>query len=91
MVNRKLFYKILFISLWFSAFVAAQPKDKISELKENIDNVVKSVNCEMSVQVASATKYDLLYEYQSAKKMIPASISKVVTSAIALPVFRSGV
>lgn len=90
MVNRKLFYKILFISLWFSAFVAAQPKDKISELKENIDNVVKSVNCEMSVQVASATKYDLLYEYQSAKKMIPASISKVVTSAIALQYLGAG-
>ena len=84
MVNRKLFWSVLFLSLWFSAFVVAQPKDKISELKENIDNIVKSVNCDMSVQVASAIKYDLLYEHQSGKKMIPASISKVVTSAIAL-------
>ena len=90
MVNRKLFFKILFLSLWFSAVVVAQPKDKISELKENIDNIVKSVNCDMSVQVASATKYDLLYEYQSGKKMIPASISKVVTSAIALQYLGAG-
>jgi serine-type D-Ala-D-Ala carboxypeptidase/endopeptidase (penicillin-binding protein 4) len=89
-VNRKIFCSVLFFSLWFSAFAVAQPKDRIAELKENIDNVVKSVNCEVSVQVASATKYDLLYEYQSAKKMIPASISKVVTSAIALQYLGGG-
>ena len=88
--NRKIFYSILLVSLWFSAFVTAQTKDRISELKENIDNIVKSVNCDMSVQVASATKYDLLYEYQSGKKMIPASISKVVTSAIALQYLGAG-
>jgi serine-type D-Ala-D-Ala carboxypeptidase/endopeptidase (penicillin-binding protein 4) len=90
MVNRKIFYVVLFVSLWVSAFVSAQPKDRISELKETIDSVVKSVNCVVSVQVASATKYDLLYEYQSDKKMIPASISKVVTSAIALQYLGAG-
>jgi serine-type D-Ala-D-Ala carboxypeptidase/endopeptidase (penicillin-binding protein 4) len=90
MVNRKLFYPVLFLALWLSVLVSAQTKDRISELKENIDNVVKSTNCEVAVQVASATKYDLLYEYQSGKKMIPASISKVVTSAIALQYLGAG-
>lgn len=89
-INKKIFYSILFVTLWLSAFVSAQTKDKISELKENIDVIVKSVSCDVSVQVASATKYDLLYEYQSAKKMIPASISKVVTSAIALQYLGAG-
>lgn len=90
MVNRKLFNAVLLIVLWVSGIASAQPKDRIAELKENIDAIVKSVNCEVSVQVASATKYDLLYEYQSGKKMIPASISKVVTSAIALQYLGAG-
>lgn len=90
MVNRKLFYPLLFVFLWVTALAVSQPKDRISELKENIDNIVKSTNCDVSIQVASATKYDLLYEYQSGKKMIPASISKVVTSAIALQYLGAG-
>ncbi|MEI7484512.1 MAG: D-alanyl-D-alanine carboxypeptidase [Ignavibacteriota bacterium] len=90
MVNRKLFYPVLFFSLWLTVIATAQPKDRVSELKENIDNIVKSVNCDVSVQVASAIKYDLIYEYQSGKKMIPASISKVVTSAIALQYLGAG-
>ncbi len=59
-------------------------KDRIEELREKIDSVLLGVNCDVSVQVVSASKYDLIYEYKPGMQMIPASISKVITSAIAL-------
>lgn len=57
--------------------------DKVSELNESIDAIVNTVDCTISVQVVSADKYDLIYEHNSQSKMIPASITKLVTSAVA--------
>jgi serine-type D-Ala-D-Ala carboxypeptidase/endopeptidase (penicillin-binding protein 4) len=81
---------IVFLLLFIPSFVFAGGKDRIAELKESFDNIIKTLNCDISVQVVSGTKYDLLYEYQPAKKMIPASITKVITSAIALEYLGPG-
>jgi D-alanyl-D-alanine carboxypeptidase/D-alanyl-D-alanine-endopeptidase (penicillin-binding protein 4) len=57
---------------------------KLEALQSRIDSIVNSVNYSVSVQVVSADKYDVLYSYNPQKKMIPASISKVVTSIAAI-------
>ena len=88
--NRKIISVLTITILLIFNAAFSQNKDKISELKTSIDEIVKSMNCDVSVQIASATKYDLLYEYQPEKKMIPASISKVVTSAIDLQYIGTG-
>ncbi len=78
---------LLLAVLLFFTFVSTASAGKIGgikQLKDSIDAIVKTMNCDVSIQVASASKYDLLYEYQPAKRMIPASITKLVTSAIAL-------
>ncbi|HQY21514.1 MAG TPA: D-alanyl-D-alanine carboxypeptidase [Ignavibacteria bacterium] len=59
-------------------------KDNLSILKENIDLILSGVSGNVSVQVASADKYDLIYEYNPQLKMIPASITKMITAAAAL-------
>ncbi|MCB0728173.1 MAG: D-alanyl-D-alanine carboxypeptidase/D-alanyl-D-alanine-endopeptidase [Ignavibacteriae bacterium] len=57
--------------------------DKVSELDESIDGIVSSVDGTVSIQVVSADKYDLIYEHNSQLEMIPASITKLVTSSVA--------
>lgn len=57
--------------------------DKVTELSESIDAIVNSLDCTVSIQVVSADKYDLIYEHNSQTEMIPASITKLVTSAVA--------
>lgn len=60
-------------------------QDFVSEqLKESIDGVVATANCDVSIAVVSASRYDALYNYNPEIKMIPASITKLVTSATAL-------
>ncbi len=89
-ISKRAIFTALFLSFVFAVSVSAEKRDKISQLKDSIDAIVKTINCEVSIQVASANKYDLLYEYQPEKKMIPASISKLVTSAIALKFLGAG-
>lgn len=57
--------------------------DKKTELAESIDQIISDLGCKISIQVASADKYDLLYEYNPDQKMIPASITKLITAAVA--------
>lgn len=89
-INRRIVYTALLLSFVFITSVSADNRDKISQLKDSIDAIVKTTNCDVSIQVASATKYDLLYEYQPEKRLIPASITKLVTSAIALHYLGTG-
>ncbi|MFC2093185.1 D-alanyl-D-alanine carboxypeptidase/D-alanyl-D-alanine-endopeptidase [Bacteroidota bacterium] len=64
--------------------------DNISELRSKIDSIVKGLDCKVSVQIVSASEYDLLYEYNPKMQMIPASITKLVTSATALVELGTG-
>lgn len=77
--------RILRILLVFLVFVSAgyAQLDKNS-LKEQIDSTIGGLKCDVSVTVVSADKYDVLYSFNSDAKMIPASITKMVTSAAAL-------
>lgn len=83
-INKTFVLLALVLSFVFASSASARKIDKLSQLKDSIDAIVKTLNCDVSIQVASASKYDLLYEYKPAKRMIPASITKLVTSAIAL-------
>ncbi|HMS33907.1 MAG TPA: D-alanyl-D-alanine carboxypeptidase/D-alanyl-D-alanine-endopeptidase [Ignavibacteria bacterium] len=61
-------------------------RDKAEELAHSIDSILNYVNCKVSIQVTSADKYDLLYEHNPREKMIPASITKLVTASTAIDV-----
>jgi D-alanyl-D-alanine carboxypeptidase/D-alanyl-D-alanine-endopeptidase (penicillin-binding protein 4) len=65
-------------------------KKRTEELKERIDNILTSVDCDVSVKVVSTSQNDILYQYKPDIKMIPASITKVVTSTTAIYVLGSG-
>ncbi|MEO8664201.1 MAG: D-alanyl-D-alanine carboxypeptidase/D-alanyl-D-alanine-endopeptidase [Ignavibacteria bacterium] len=69
-----------------SVYNPVYARDNIEELGLRIDSIVNSVGCTVSVQVASADKYDLLYEHNPREKMIPASITKLITAASAIDV-----
>lgn len=75
--------KILLLSfLLFTNVLFAN--DKLDQLKQSLDAIVAAADGNVSVQVVSASKYDLLYAYNPGTKMIPASITKVITACIAL-------
>jgi serine-type D-Ala-D-Ala carboxypeptidase/endopeptidase (penicillin-binding protein 4) len=76
------YFTILFFVASLS-FAGNRNTDKIKVLQTRIDSIVATVNCSVSIQVASASKYDLLYAYKPELKMIPASITKVITSSTA--------
>lgn len=79
-----------FILLFLIGTQAALGQNKVKELQANIDEIVKNVSCDVSVIVMSAEKYDLLYEYNHDSKMIPASITKIVTAGAALNKLGAG-
>jgi len=72
---------ILFISSL--ALARDKEKDNLKNFQLRMDSIVATVNCGVSIQVVSASRYDLLYAYKPESKMIPASITKVITSATA--------
>ena len=51
-----------------------------------LNAIVSSTNCTVSIQVASADKYDLIYEMNPQVKMIPASITKLITASAAIDI-----
>jgi serine-type D-Ala-D-Ala carboxypeptidase/endopeptidase (penicillin-binding protein 4) len=91
MLKNRLKYTVLMLLLVFTAAASFGRKpDGIKEMKLRLDSLVKSVSCDVSLQVVSASKYDLLYEYRPEAKMIPASITKVITAAVALHYLGTG-
>ncbi len=74
------------ISLCMLFAVKAHSGDKVEELGHAIDSIVSTTNCKVSVQVATADKYDLLYTHNPQAEMIPASITKLITAAVAIDV-----
>jgi D-alanyl-D-alanine carboxypeptidase/D-alanyl-D-alanine-endopeptidase (penicillin-binding protein 4) len=89
MIKKKLFrysYAVLLLAFILSSFSFSYGKtnNNIVILKQKIDSIVGTINCTVSIQIVSASKYDLLYSYKPEIKMIPASITKVITSSTAL-------
>ena len=86
MINKfsKYFSVILILFVTSSSFSKDKVSDKLKIFQARIDSIVATVNCSVSIQIASASKYDLLYSYKPEAKMIPASITKVITSTTAL-------
>lgn len=80
-------YFLIFFVLYFISgysLSAGKGKDKQNVFNDKIDSIVATINCSVSIQIVSATKYDLIYSYKPQTKMIPASITKVITSTTAL-------
>ena len=86
------FISLLFIlTLIVNTGVSSDKRDKrLDELKERIDNIISVLKCDVSVKIVGITKNDLLYQYKPDAKMIPASITKVITSTTAIYVLGSG-
>jgi D-alanyl-D-alanine carboxypeptidase/D-alanyl-D-alanine-endopeptidase (penicillin-binding protein 4) len=88
---RRLYALILILVFIFNTGISADKGNKrLDELKERIDNIISVLKCDVSVKVVSTTKNDMLYEYKPDIKMIPASITKVITSTTAIYVLGSG-
>lgn len=85
MKNKLLKYIVVFVILFSFTATYANEKgtDNLKTFQTKMDSLVATINCSVSIQVASASKYDLLYSYKPDAKMIPASITKVITSATA--------
>ena len=78
-------FGIFFLSVNLSV-VQLYAGDKTEELAQSIDSILNYVNCKVSIQVTSADKYNLLYVHNPREKMIPASITKLVTASTAIDV-----
>ena len=79
------FLCIIYLSV-FTTYGQLYARDKTEELAQSIDSILNYVNCKVSIQVTSADRYDLLYEHNPREKMIPASITKLVTASTAIDV-----
>jgi D-alanyl-D-alanine carboxypeptidase/D-alanyl-D-alanine-endopeptidase (penicillin-binding protein 4) len=85
-----LYSKYIFVLIFFVfagnvfASTTSTSNDKVLELQQQLDQIVAAADCNVSVQIVSASKYDMLYSYNPETKMIPASITKLVTAVIAL-------
>lgn len=77
-------FRFLTCALVVFVFTSEVKADNVTELQQRLDAIVSSANCQVSVEVVSASKYDMLYSYNPTAKLIPASVTKLVTAAIAL-------
>jgi D-alanyl-D-alanine carboxypeptidase/D-alanyl-D-alanine-endopeptidase (penicillin-binding protein 4) len=75
---------LLLLFVFAQTLFASSEGDRELEFQKRLDEIVAAANCNVSVQIVSAAKYDMLYSYNPESKMIPASITKLVTAAIAL-------
>jgi len=82
-MKRLLKYFSILLIVTSLSFAKDRGKDRLREFQTRMDSIVSTVNCSVSIQVVSASKYDLLYSYKPETKMIPASITKVITAATA--------
>lgn len=85
MRNKLIKYFSILIILFVSSLSFSKDKESenIKVFRSKLDSIVATVNCSVSIQIASASKYDLLYSYKPEAKMIPASITKVITATTA--------
>lgn len=84
---------ILFLFIFQHAIFGQFSASKVEALQQLLDSIiapVKEANIIISTKVVHADKYKTLYEYQPETKVIPASITKLVTSACALSKLGQG-
>jgi serine-type D-Ala-D-Ala carboxypeptidase/endopeptidase (penicillin-binding protein 4) len=79
----KYFWILIFLFVSSLSFTKDKESENLRIFQAKIDSIVATVNCSVSIQIASASKYDLLYSYKPEAKMIPASITKVITATTA--------
>lgn len=89
-MNIKIKRQISLALLLFFISSAVFSKSKLEIFQAKIDSIVATVNYSTSIQIVSADKYDVLYSYKPQTKMIPASISKLVTSVAGLAYLGPG-
>jgi len=89
-MNLKMKRNLSILIFLFFVFTNLTAATKLEEFQSRLDSMISSANYSISVQVVSADKYDVLYSFNPQKKMIPASISKVVTSIAAINYLGSG-
>jgi len=87
-IKMKRQFKLLLVFLFVTSSLFA--KDKLGDFQSRIDSIISGLNYTVSIQIVSADKYDVLYQHNPQKKMIPASISKVVTSVAAMEYLGTG-
>lgn len=75
---------VLSIFLIWAISFSTYARDNKELLRSKIDSVITDIKCSLSILVMGAEKNDILYYYNPNEKMIPASITKLITTAIAL-------
>ena len=91
LLRKKMLLLVLLLFVFTNVILSLEKKaDNLTEFQNKIDSIVSGLDCKVSVQIVSASEYDLLYEYNPKMKMIPASITKLVTSATALVKLGTG-
>jgi D-alanyl-D-alanine carboxypeptidase/D-alanyl-D-alanine-endopeptidase (penicillin-binding protein 4) len=88
---RNILLALLLIFFFNSQSYSGGGQIKLAELKAKIDSILKSIdNCTVSAKLMSASKNDVLYEYEPNIKIIPASITKLITASTAIYVLGTG-
>ena len=83
-VKKSFLFRFFAVSLLVILFTVEVRADNVTELQQRLDEILSQANCQVSAEVVSAGKYDLLYSYNPQNKQIPASVTKIVTAALAL-------
>jgi D-alanyl-D-alanine carboxypeptidase/D-alanyl-D-alanine-endopeptidase (penicillin-binding protein 4) len=85
-MKKNLFFLLLFLFLFQHPLFPQFSNSKVEELQGVLDSIiapVRDAGITVSVKVIHADYNKVLYEYQPETKMIPASITKLITSACA--------
>lgn len=79
-------YKNVFLSVFFVGVISLSTyaRDSKDLLRSTIDSIITDIKCNLSILVIGSEKNDILYYYNPDAKMIPASITKLITTAVAL-------
>lgn len=80
----------LFAFVFIAGFLNHAKADNVTELQQRLDAIISAANCQVSVQVISASNNDMIYSFNPDAKLIPASVTKLVTAAIALKNLGTG-
>lgn len=89
-MNLKMKRNLSVVIFLFFVFTNLTAASKLEDFQAKIDSIISGANYSVSAQIVSADKYDVLYSYKPQTKMIPASISKLVTAIAGLEYLGAG-